>query len=151
MLVALAISAILLAAVGVAFNASIVNFRANEDLFKTINSARQALYRITSQLRTGYAVEPTDPNNRCSFLTSDIPPQDITYEYRVADHKLYLITNSDGHEYVLCSNVTAASFVKTPTALGTDCKSVQISLTVQTGSTVKTLAAAAVIRRNIDL
>jgi Tfp pilus assembly protein PilW len=149
MLVALAISAILLAAVGVAFNASIVNFRANEDLFKTINSARQALYRITSQLRTGYAVEPIEPSNRCSFFTS--ADQNISYEYRIADHRLYLITNSNGHEYVLCTNVTAASFVKTPTALGTDCKSVQISLTVQTGSTVKTLAAAAVIRRNIDL
>lgn len=145
-LIVLAISAILLTAVAVAFNASIVNYRENEEIFRAINGARQALYRMTSQLRTGYWVDPNAPSNQCNFFSST--DQDITYEYRSADHKLYLITNS--HEYVLCENVTTMSFIKTPTADG-DCKSVQISLTVQAGDTQRTLAGAAVIRRNLTL
>jgi len=147
MLVALAITAILLTAVAVAFNASVINYRENENAFKAVNSARQALYRITTQLRTGYKVEPNAPNNKCSFFTAD--DQDITYEYRSAVNKLYLITNINGHEYVLCENVTSMSFIKTPTPDGLDCKSVQILMTVQSGSLQKTLVAAAVVRRNL--
>ena len=148
-LIVLAISAILLTAVAVAFNASVVNYRENEEMFQAINSARQALYRMTSQLRTGHFVDPNAPSNQCNFFSST--DQDLTYEYRSADHKLYVITNSDNHEYVLCENVTAADFIKTPTADGGDCKSVQISLTVQAGDTQRTLTGAAVIRRNLTL
>jgi len=151
LLLVLVISSILLAAVAVAFNASIINYRENEDIFKTINNARQALFRITSQLRTGYWVDPNAPNNECSFFTSD--DQDITYEFRSADNKLYLITNSDGQEYVLCENVTAMSFFKTPTDDGLDCKSVQISMTVQSGpprQMQRTLSAAVVVRKNLQ-
>ena len=57
--------------------------------------------------------------------------------------------NATGQQYKLCENVTAASFTRIPTADGTDCKSVQISLTVQSGRFQRTLAAAAVIRRNL--
>jgi len=150
-LLVLAISGILLAAVAVAFNASIINYKENEDIFKTINNARQALYRITTQLRTGHWVNPSDPNNRCSFFTADADGNEpITYEYRSADNKLYLITNSDGQEYMLCENVTSMSFNKTPTDDLSDCKSVQISMTVQSGDIQRTLTAAVVIRRNLN-
>ena len=149
LLIALAISAILLTAVAVAFNASVINYGENEDMFKAINNARQALSRMTTQLRTGHSVDPAAAGNQCNFFTS--ADQDLTYEYRSADNTLYLITNSDGQEYVLCENVTAASFVKTPTDDATDCKSVQISMTVQVGGTQKTLSAAAVVRRNLDI
>jgi len=148
-LLGLAISAVLLTAVAFAFNASIVNYRENEQMYQTINYARQALTRMTSQLRTGDRVEPSDPNNRCSFFTAQ--NQDITYEFRSADHKLYLITNNDGRQYVLCDNVMAATFDKTLTdgGSGMDCKSVQISLTVRCGDFQRTLCAAAVVRRNL--
>jgi prepilin-type N-terminal cleavage/methylation domain-containing protein len=147
LLLVLAIASILLTAVAVAFNASIINYRQNEDIFRSVNSARQALFRMTSQLRTGYWVDPNVPNSECSFFTAS--GDDITYEYRSADNKLYLVTNSDGQEYVLCDNVVAMSFVKTPTDDGSDCKSVQISMTVQIGNVQRSLAAAAVIRRNL--
>ncbi|MHC4476852.1 MAG: prepilin-type N-terminal cleavage/methylation domain-containing protein [Planctomycetota bacterium] len=147
LLLGLAISAVLLAAVAVAFNASIKNYKVNEDSFKTMNHARQALFRITTQLRTGWPVDPCAPNNECSFVTAD--GRDITYQYRNTDNKLYLITNSDGSEYVLCDNVTAMSFIKTPTDDGSDVKSVQISMTVQSGPIQRTLSAAAVVRRNL--
>jgi hypothetical protein len=113
-----------------------------------MNDARQALARMTNQLRTGYSVNPSAPGNQCSFFTAI--NEDITYEFRSADNKLYLITNSDGNEYVLCDNVTAATFTKTQTDDGTDCKSVQISLTVTVGSISQSLSAASVIRRNLQ-
>jgi prepilin-type N-terminal cleavage/methylation domain-containing protein len=147
-LIVLAITGILLTAVAVAFNASIINYRQNEQMFKTINNARQALCRMTSQLRTGHWVDPVAPNNQCSFYTADADGNEpITYDYRSADNRLYLITS--GNAYVLCDNVTAATFTKTPDGSG-DCKSVQISMTVQSGNIQRTLSAASVIRRNLD-
>jgi prepilin-type N-terminal cleavage/methylation domain-containing protein len=148
LLIVLAISGILLAAVAVAFNASVVNYRENEDIFKTINNTRQALFRMTSQLRTGHWVDPNAPSSQCSFYTS--ADEDITYDFRSDDNALYLVTNSDGQEYILCENVTAMNFDRTLTDDGTDCKSVQISMTVQSGDVQRTLSAAAVIRRNLD-
>jgi prepilin-type N-terminal cleavage/methylation domain-containing protein len=147
-LIVLAITGILLTAVAVAFNASIINYRQNEQMFKTINNARQALCRMTSQLRTGHWVDPIAPNNQCSFYTADADGNEpITYDYRSADNKLYLIAS--GNAYVLCDNVMAATFTKTPDGSG-DCKSVQISMTVQSGNIQRTLSAASVIRRNLD-
>jgi prepilin-type N-terminal cleavage/methylation domain-containing protein len=156
LLIALAVMGILLAAVAVAFNASFTNYRENEDIFKSINKARQALTRMTTQIRTaGYevspglfvAMNPNDPNNRCSLYTPK--GENLTYEYRSADNKLYLITHSDEKEYVLCDNVKAMSFIKTPTADLKDVKSVQISMTVASGDTQRTISAAAVVRRNL--
>jgi len=148
LLLALAITALLLVAVAVAFNASIINYRENEDIFKTINMARQALLRITTQIRTGHSFNPVEPDNRCSFFTAE--DEDITYEYRSADNKLYLITNSDSQEYVLCDNVNSTSFIKNLTDDGSDVKSVQISMTVVSGNVQRTVSAAAVIRRNLN-
>jgi prepilin-type N-terminal cleavage/methylation domain-containing protein len=156
-LISLAISAILLTAMAVAFNASAINYRENEQMYQAINNARQALTRMTSQLRTaGYqvaqdvwgGVDPLAPANQCNFWTCT--GQDITYEFRSADGKLYLITNDDGSEYVLCSNVVNATFTKTAAADPNDCKSVQISLTVRAGDFERTLSAATVIRRNLS-
>jgi len=148
LLIALAISAMLLVAVAVAFNASAVNYQENEDIFRTINNARQALFRMTSQLRTADAVNPAAPNNECSFFTA--AGENITYQFRSAENKLYLITNIDSNEYVLCDNVTAMTFTKILTDDGLDCKSVQISMTVASGNVQKTISAAAAIRRNLN-
>jgi len=148
LLIALAISAMLLVAVAVAFNASAVNYQENEDILRTINNARQALFRITSQLRTAKGVDLTAPINECSLITA--ADEDITYQFRIADNKLYLITNSDAQEYVLCDNVTAMTFNKAPTADLLGCKSVQISMTVVSGNVQKTISAAAAIRRNLN-
>ncbi len=149
-LLALAIAGILLSAVAVAFNASMINYRQNEDIFKVINSARQSLFRMTTQLRTGDNVSVSDPNNRCSFFTAE--DKNITYEYRSADNKLYLVTNDNlsDPDYVLCDNVTAMTFTKTLTDDGLDCKSVQISITVARGNVQRKVSAAAVIRKNLS-
>ena len=151
LLLALAITGVLLAAVAVAFNASIINYRENEDIFKTINSARQALFRITTQLRTADAVEPSAPVNECTLITA--AGDDITYQYNNGDNKLYLITNDDlfDSDYVLCENVTAMTFTKDAVIedMQIKVKSVQISMTVVSGDIVQTVSSAAVVRRNL--
>lgn len=152
LLVALAITSLVLVAVAVAFNASIINYRQNEDIFESINSARGAVLRMTTQLRTANAVEPNAPSNQCSLITAD--GEDITYHYNSSDNKLYLVTNSDTSDpdYVLCSNVTAMTFTNdTATDEGvTYVKSVQISITVAVGTAQQKVSAAAVIRRNLQ-
>jgi len=155
LLIALAIAGMLLAALTVALNASIVNYRENEEIFKGINSARQALTRMTSEIRTAGAdvngiflsVDPCAPSNQCNLYTAN--GESITYEFRSPDPNLYLITNSNGNEYVLCDNVVSATFTKTP-ADSDNSKSVQIVLTVQSGNHQQNLAAAAVVRKVLD-
>jgi hypothetical protein len=149
LLIALAITAMLLVAVAVAFNASMMNYRHNEDTFNAVNRARQALFRITTQLRTGYMIDPCAPSNECSFYTAD--GSDITYRFDTIEDKLYLITNdiSTDSDYVLCDNIASMSFIKTPKDDGSDCKSVQISITIVIGGAQQTVTSAAVIRRNM--
>ena len=146
-LIGLAISAILLTAVAVAFNAATINYRENEEMFRSLNNARQALTRMTSQLRTGDKVDPAAPSNQCSFFTA--ADENVTYDWRSADRKLYVRMNNTGQEYVLCDDVVDATFSRVFTDDGLDCKAVQISLTVQSGRSVRNLAAAAVVRRNL--
>jgi len=152
LLVALAIASILLATVATAFNASIINYRQNEEMFKVINSARQSLFRLTSQLRTADAVDPTSPVNECTLITAG--GDDITYRYNNADNKLYLITNDDlsDPDYVLCDNVTAMTFTKDTVIIESieKVRSVQVSITVACGNVQKKISAAAVIRRNLS-
>jgi len=151
LLIALAITALLLAAVAVAFNAAATNYRENENIFRTINGARQALSRIVSQLRTAESVDPTSPSNECTLITAD--GKDLTYRYNSTDKKLYLVTNDDlfDADYVLCDNVSAMTLTKdTGTRDGmTYVKEVQISMTVSSGNVDQTLSAAVVIRRNL--
>ena len=146
-LIGLAISAVLLTAVAVAFNASIMNYRENEDMFWSVNNARQALTRMTSEIRIGYPVnaDAAEPNNQCSFVTAS--GEAITYEFRSADHTVYLKKNATNQEYVLCNDVLAASFDKIYTEAGDDVRGVQISLTVQSGGTRRTLSSVAAVRR----
>jgi prepilin-type N-terminal cleavage/methylation domain-containing protein len=149
LLIALAIMALLLGAVAVAFNASVINYSENEDIFKTINNARQALFRITTQLRTASAVEPNSPANECTLITD--AGEDITYRYNSAESKLYLIDNSTASAYLLCDDITAMTFTANTATEGslTYVKGVQISITVQSGDIQKTISAATVIRKNL--
>jgi prepilin-type N-terminal cleavage/methylation domain-containing protein len=152
LLIALVVVCILLAAVAVAFNASAINYRQNNDIFNAVNRGRQALSRITTQLRTADAVNPDSLNDECSLITAG--GDDITYRYNSSDKKLYLVTNdiTTDSDYVLCDNVTAMTFTKDIVTEGsqTKVKSVQISITVAAGDIRQTLSAAAVTRRNLN-
>lgn len=156
LLIALAITAMLLTAVAVAFNASVINYTENEKIYKTLNGARQAMFRITSQLRTATAVDPDAPVNECTFDTADL--ENLTYRYDASAKTLYLITNDDPSDpdYKLCENVEAMTFTKDVVVVVegavtvTKVRSVQMAITVSAGGLTKKLAAAAVIRRNLD-
>ncbi len=156
LLIALAITAILLTAIAVAFNASVINYTENEKIYKAINSARQAMFRITSQLRTADSVDSSAPVNECTFETAD--GKNLTYRYDASAKVLYLITNDDttDPDYKLCENVEAMTFTKDvvvvveDTVEVTKVRSVQMAITVSAGGLTKKLAAAAVIRRNLD-
>lgn len=152
LLLGLAITAMLFAAVAVAFNASAVNYNQNENIFAGINSVRQALSRITTQLRSADAVDPNAASNECTFITAD--GQNITYRFNSGDSTLYLITNDDtsDDDYVLCENVNSMTFTRETFIADSQIKvkSVQISMSMTSGGVVQKLAAAAVIRRNLE-
>jgi prepilin-type N-terminal cleavage/methylation domain-containing protein len=160
-LISLVIVGMLLAAVAVVLNASAINYRENEEVFRSINEARQALTRMTSQIRTAgwdvngvcNAVDPYAPNNQCNLNTNT--GENITYEFRDSSYAEYpntllLITNSNGNKYVLCDNVTACQFIKTLAGDGFNAKSVRISLIISDGDMEQKLSAAAVVRRVLE-
>ncbi len=151
MLIALAITSMLMVTMGFAFKAASMNYRVNEDIFKAYNSARQALIRITTQIRTAEAADPESPDNECSLITAE--REDITYRYDNSDKKLYLITNDDltDPDYVLCDNVSAMTFEKVTFLEDAQAKvrSFNVSMTVERGGAKPTISAAAVIRRNL--
>jgi prepilin-type N-terminal cleavage/methylation domain-containing protein len=148
LLLVLSILALLLTSLAAAFSASVMNFRQNEDMFKTINKARQALCRMTTQIRTGLV----DPNivadqSKCRLLCAD--GSDIMYWYKSEEDKLYLRDFSTNTDYVLCDNVIAMTFKKDNSSPSGDVKSVQISMTVESGDVKKTVSAAAAVRKII--
>jgi len=150
LLIALAITGLLLTAIAAVFNASVMNYKTNEDIIRVTNNARQALSRITSQLRTADAVDPNSPANQCALITDN--GDDITYRYASSDNKLYLTENSTGSDHVLCDNVTDVTFTR-QTGIDdggeTFVKGVQVSMTLVSGNIERKLSAAAVVRRNL--
>lgn len=146
LLIALMVTGLLLAAVAVAFNASVKNYNTNEHIFKAVNKARQALTLITTQLRTAKAVETSSPSNECTFISD--ANEDITYQYNSSQNKLYMI--KDSIPYLLGDNVTAMTFTKNTGGGGAYVESVQISITVTSGDIQKTFSSAVVIRKNLQ-
>ena len=146
-LVSLAITGILIAAIAVAFDASVINYNQNRDHFLAVNNARQALLRVTTELRTAQAVNPDSLVNQCTFV--DAGGNTITYRFDGDTQKLYL--DKAGSSYTLCENVTALTFTKTTDTVDsvTYVKSVQLLITVSIGDAQKTLVAATVIRKNL--
>ena len=149
-LIALAIMGLLLTALAVALNASVINYNENRDIFTTTKNAQQALSRITTQLRTATAVDTDSPANECALITTQ--GDDITYRFSSSENKLYLIDNATTSTYTLCDNVTAMTFTKNTATQDevTYVKSVQISMTIVNGNARQTIPAAAVIRRNLN-
>ena len=158
LLIALAITAILLTAIAVAFNASIINYTENQNIFKAINSARQALSRITTEVRTAKMVVPdnNDPT-RCEVQCADGSTYHTYYLVSYVDdngqpkYKLKLHVGNDVTnpltDPLLCDNVAEMTFKKEPTG---DVKSVQISMTVVSGDVRQTVSAAAVVRKVLN-
>jgi len=148
LLMALAISSLLLCGLGVAFNASMTSYSVNKDTYEGQNNARLALARMVSELRAGYLVDPDASLSQCNFFNAS--NQDMGYDYRSDDKTLYIVTHSDNSDYVLCRNVESAVFTKIPSEDGGDCQSVHIDLTVSSGPGEQTFSQSVAIRRNLE-
>ncbi|MCD4831791.1 MAG: type II secretion system GspH family protein [Anaerohalosphaeraceae bacterium] len=152
LMLSITIAAFLLTAVAFALRASSDNYQANRDISRTINTAMQALSRITTELRTANAVEISEPNSQCSFQTSQ--GQNITYLFDSSQQKLYLVTNDDttDDDYILCENVTQAEFTRETAfddSMTEYVQSVQISISITIGTYSNTFASAVTIRKNL--
>lgn len=169
-LMALVILGMLMAAVAVAFDASVKNYQANEGIARNINTARQTLLRITNDIRTAQAVAlSVNPNaSQYTQLTGGINDlsisnlslvsadgADVTYRFDQPTGTLFLVTNDDAadDDYVLCRNVTAMTFNRSVVAGSSPVaiRNVRIVMTLNDpdAETTQTLAAAAVVRRNL--
>ncbi len=149
LLISLVIIGMLLAAVAVALNASAINYRENEKAYQAINKARQALIRMTTQIRTANSVDNNIADEQsCEVFCGD----DSRVRYYYSANGLYLYDYDTGSDYLLCDNVSSITFKKdNNTPLG-DVKSVRISITISDsdGQMTQSLAAAAVVRRVLD-
>jgi prepilin-type N-terminal cleavage/methylation domain-containing protein len=148
LLMALAISSLLLGGLGMAFSASMMSYTVNKDTYEGLNNARLALARMVSELRTGYLVDPDAGLSQCNFFNAS--SQDMGYDYRSEDKTLYIVTHADNHDYVLCRDVESATFTKIPTEDDGDCQSVHIDLTVSSGAIQQTFSQSVAVRRNLE-
>ena len=133
--------------VAVALQASVINYRENEDMFKAMNAARQVLYRITTEIRTAQTVYIVgETAEQCSMRTAD--GSVVRYQYDSNSGNLYLETG--GNSYLMCENISAMNFVRA-TVVGdpTRVRNVQISMTVAVDSISQEVCTAAVVRRNL--
>jgi len=145
MLIALVIMAILLTAIATAFHASSMNYRENSGIAEAMNSARNALTRMTTLIRTGQPLSTGEAVGTCSLMTAD--SHDITFRYDAGQSTLYYDDNGLGTSSKLCENVTSITFTKSLT--GANVKSVVISMTIQIGDVTETFTSAAVVRKNL--
>ncbi|MHC5138891.1 MAG: prepilin-type N-terminal cleavage/methylation domain-containing protein [Planctomycetota bacterium] len=166
-MMSLVILAILMTAVAFAFDASVTNYQQNRGIYETVNTGRQALLRITNDLRTAddLALSTEEANTQVSFIkdtTGDgTYDKNVTYRFDSDTNTLYYDDNITSNSYVLCSNVTAATFDRTEHQIDRDngiggvdtiwaVRDVRITLTVtdESGNVSKTLAAATLVRKN---
>lgn len=163
-MVSLTILAMLMTAVAFAFDAAVTNYQANQGIYETANTARQALLRITNDLRTAQSVGligSDDPDNsQISLLTNN--GNDVTYRFDSTNNILYYDDNTSANSYVLCDNVSAVTFDRTECTIDRDngaggtmtvtaIRDVRIVITVtdDLGDVEQTLAAAALVRKNM--
>lgn len=165
-LISLTILATLMTAVAFAFDAAVTNYQTNKGIYETVNRGRQALLRMTNDLRTAniVALEADDSPNQSSQISLFTRNGDnITYRFNSTNGKLEYVTNYDAtdDDYVLCENITAMTFNRTEHTIQRDngaggtgpveaVRDVRIVLTLtdETGNISQTLAAATLIRRN---
>lgn len=152
LLIALAVTMLILTAAAVAFNACAISYGENEKIFSAVNSGRLALSQVTSNLRTAQAVDPNSTASACSLITA--AGDDITYSYNSANDILYLVTNDDANDidHPVCENISDMTFTYNTAVEGSVIyvRSVQISMTVNTGGFEKEFSCGVVIRTNLD-
>jgi prepilin-type N-terminal cleavage/methylation domain-containing protein len=145
-LMALAVGALLLVAVMVAFNGAAMNYSENQAISDTINNARQFLYKIIQQLRTAKSVESVS-DTRCSF--TDDYDNSLTYSYDTDSSSIKL--TKDSTEYLVCENVSDIKFTKTVSDQDPNVvKSIRIDMEVTQNGSARKLSSGTSIRKNLE-
>lgn len=150
-LIALAITASLLTAVGVAFTSAGNAIQMNDNFFRASQAARVSLEKILTQVRRG-AVDEASTSSNLHLITDG--GQDISYVPDLANNRLLMKTNSSSTDpdYVMARNVTQCTI---GVVLGTDynnapCVSkVNIEIAVKVGNNEVRMSGAAVPRQNL--
>jgi prepilin-type N-terminal cleavage/methylation domain-containing protein len=155
-LITLAIMAVLMAALGTAFSASMETFRENQRMATASQTARGVLQRMTAEIRTAAAVDAN--NSSITILPPDpnSPLQQIQYRYDPVGKKLDYLKKVAGvtNTYTACGEGgTLTGFVVTTQSgqdwQGLTClKNVRVMMTFQFGPETFHVTASASPRRN---
>ena len=156
-LMALALTAMLLTAAGMAFNVSADSVQANDEFFRASQAARISMHQILTQIRRGSVQMTWDPH----WVRLTTAPEsgqtvgdDITYFYSPTTKQLKLITNdvTTDPDYVLANNVTDMTFGvdNDKDYNNADCVSrVTVMIKVKVGKNEVLLSGAAAPRKNL--
>lgn len=145
-LIALAVGALLLTAVMVAFNGAAISYSENQAISDAVTNARQFLYKIIQQLRTAESVDSVT-DTQCSF--TDDYGNNLNYSFDETNNSIKLTKDSTDH--LVCGNVSGITFTETVSAEDPNIvKSIRIDLEIfQNGSTRK-LSAGTSLRKNLE-
>jgi len=158
-LISLAIVAMLLTATGIAFDAALKNYKINHDMASVSVSARNALYQMTSTIRSAWNLDPaTDPDDAIyvavdgmSCSLRDSSDREIIYRYDDASRELQVNIDGAAQWYVMVENVFPVMlgdsiFTATYTPDGLLVSRVEIRFQVSQEGLSRTISAAAVPR-----
>lgn len=156
-LISLAISAVLLTAVAISFQASAGAANENDEFSRATQSGRVAMVRLLAQIRCGSVDQPTS-SNTLHLITAGTPPdggQDLTYQWDSSTKVLKMITNDDvtDPDYTMAENVSSVSF---SAQMGKDSNNadcvmrIAVQIAVKIGDNEVLLSGAASPRRNLS-
>jgi prepilin-type N-terminal cleavage/methylation domain-containing protein len=147
LLVSMAIMAMILTAVAVAFSASATNLEENKEIYQNTTMARMALTRMTTQIRTAAAVQTTTAGTVLDF--NDINGTRYFFHYDSGAKKLYVDTGARTN-ILLCENVKELTFIP---KTGKDSKNntvvqnVRIQMSVSSGDNDANVATSVTVRK----
>jgi prepilin-type N-terminal cleavage/methylation domain-containing protein len=154
-LITLAIMAVLMAALGTAFSASMTSFKENQRIATASQTARGVLQRMMGDIRTCAAVDAN------SASITILPPdanivQQIQYRYDPTNKRLSYIRKINGtnYTYTACGEDGSLKAFTVTTTTGQDwqgitcIKNVRVAMTLQFGPQTFQVTASASPRRN---
>ena len=157
-LISLAIVALLLTATGIAFDAALDNYKINHDMASVSVAARNALYQMTSTIRSAWNLDPaTDPGyeidvpvDGLSCALRDSSDRAIIYRYDEDSRELQVNVEGAAEWYVMVENVfpvTVGESIFTATYTPDDLVGrVELRFQVSQEGVSRTISAAAVPR-----